>query len=182
MAETLQSLSERIAIRSLIDVYAHCADRRDAARQMALFADNARFAVLMDGKSAEPDQVITGREGLAPVFDQLTAYDATTHFNGQIGVVLDGDEASVEAYCLAHHVKAVRRQVPFRSTSARIWWLTPSATLVSFPHLAANSFYDAPNDVCGAVDGTSTRSMYRSRTDPSEGMRSSMRSAGPAAR
>ena len=74
----------------LIDAYAHCADRRDAKGQMALFTADTRFLVFMDATAAEPTQQLHGREALAPVFDNLNAYAATMHFNGQSTVALDG--------------------------------------------------------------------------------------------
>jgi hypothetical protein len=40
-----------------------------------------------------------GRQTLAPVFDALNVYVATTHFNGQSTVELDGDRATSESYC-----------------------------------------------------------------------------------
>jgi hypothetical protein len=46
------------------------------------------------------------REDLAPVFDELNKYEATTHFMGQSTIVLDGDRATGETYCIAHHVLA----------------------------------------------------------------------------
>jgi len=36
-AFSLQEAADRLAIRELIEAYAHCADRRDADGQMALF-------------------------------------------------------------------------------------------------------------------------------------------------
>jgi ketosteroid isomerase-like protein len=96
--------ADRLAIRELFDAYAHCADRRDAKGQMALFTEDIRFVVYMDGKAAEPTQELHGRDALAPVFDNLNTYVATTHFNGQSTVVLDGDRATGESYCLAHHL------------------------------------------------------------------------------
>jgi hypothetical protein len=48
------------------------------------------------------------REDLAPVFDELNKYEATTHFMGQSTVVLDGDRATGETYCIAHHVLHLR--------------------------------------------------------------------------
>ena len=39
------------------------------------------------------------------MFDNLNAYAATTHFNGQSTILLDGDWATGESYCLAHHLK-----------------------------------------------------------------------------
>ncbi|MFF2073200.1 nuclear transport factor 2 family protein [Kitasatospora sp. NPDC058162] len=96
--------ADRLAIRELIDAYAHCADRRDAQGQMALFTEDSRFLVFMDATAPEPTQELHGREALAPVFDNLNTYRATTHFNGQSTVTLDGDRASGESYCLAHHL------------------------------------------------------------------------------
>ncbi len=98
--------ADRLAIRELIDAYAHCADRRDATGQMALFTHDTRFLVFMDATAAKPTQELHGRESLAPVFDDLNQYVATMHFNGQSTIVLDGDRATGESYCLAHHLKA----------------------------------------------------------------------------
>ena len=96
--------ADRLAIRELVDAYAHCADRRDAKGQMALFTEDTRFMVYMDARNPEPTQDLRGRESLAPVFDALNAYAATMHFNGQSTIELDGDRASGESYCLAHHL------------------------------------------------------------------------------
>jgi SnoaL-like domain len=98
--------ADRLAIRELIDAYAHCADRRDAKGQTSLFTPDTHFVVFMDAKSANPSMELNRREDLAPVFDDLNKYEATTHFNGQSTVVLDGDRATGETYCIAHHVSA----------------------------------------------------------------------------
>jgi ketosteroid isomerase-like protein len=96
MAQTITSeeAADRLAIRALIDAYAHCADRRDAAGQMALFTEDAVFHVFMDSKSPTATYVLHGREALAPVFADLNQYAATTHFNGQSTIHLDGDQAT----------------------------------------------------------------------------------------
>ena len=96
--------ADRLAIRELVDAYAHCADRRDAKGQMALFTEDTHFVVYMDTRNPEPTQDLHGRETLAPVFGALNAYAATMHFNGQSTVELDGDRATGESYCLAHHL------------------------------------------------------------------------------
>jgi len=99
-----EETADRLAIRELVDAYAHCADQRDAKGQMALFTEDTRFLVFMDHESPEPTQELHGRESLAPVFDNLNTYAVTMHFNGQSTVVLDGDRATGESYCLAHHL------------------------------------------------------------------------------
>jgi len=97
--------ADRLAIRELVEAYAHCADRRDAKGQMALFAEDAHFVVFMNAKDPKPSQELHSREELAPVFAELNRYDATTHFVGQSTITtLTSDRASGEAYCLAHHV------------------------------------------------------------------------------
>jgi ketosteroid isomerase-like protein len=96
--------ADRLAIRELVDAYAHCADRRDAAGQKSLFAEDTHFVVYMEGQGSEPTQVLDGREALTPVFDDLNRYQATMHFNGQSTITLDGDRATGESYCIAHHL------------------------------------------------------------------------------
>src|SRR5580765_409077 len=96
--------ADRLALRELFDAYAHCADRRDADGQKALFTDDTVFAVYMNGDGSEATYVLDGREALTPVFEDLNRYDATTHFNGQSTVTIDGDRAAGASYTIAHHV------------------------------------------------------------------------------
>jgi ketosteroid isomerase-like protein len=107
---TLEEAADRLAIRELIDAYAHCADRRDAKGQMALFTENTAFHVFMDSRSPEPTYILHGRAALAPVFEDLNQYQSTTHFNGQSTIRLEGDRAIGESYCIAHHLKGEWRQ------------------------------------------------------------------------
>jgi ketosteroid isomerase-like protein len=95
---------DRVAIRELVDAYAHCADRRDAQGQKSLFTDDTHFVVYMNGQGSEPTQTLDGREALTPVFDDLSRYQATMHFNGQTTISLDRDRATGESYCIAHHL------------------------------------------------------------------------------
>jgi hypothetical protein len=96
--------ADRLAIRELVDAYAHCADRRLAEEQQALFTRDTRFVIYMDGPGSEPTQVLDGREFLTPVFEALNQYESTQHFNGQSTIVLDGDRGTGESYCIAHHL------------------------------------------------------------------------------
>jgi hypothetical protein len=97
--------ADRLAIRELVEDYAHCADRRDAKGQMSLFTSDTHFVVFMNAKDPTPSQELHSREALAPVFADLNKYDATTHFVGQSTIfTLTSDRATGEAYCLAHHV------------------------------------------------------------------------------
>jgi hypothetical protein len=97
--------ADRLAIRELIEAYAHCADRRDAKGQMSLFTADTHFVVYMNAKDPSPSQEFHSREALAPVFAELNKYDATTHFVGQSTIfTLSDDRGTGETYCLAHHV------------------------------------------------------------------------------
>jgi hypothetical protein len=98
--------ADRLEIRELVDAYAHCADRRDAKGQMSLFTKDTHFVVFMNARAEKPSMELNRQEDLAPVFDELNKYEATTHFMGQSTVVLDGDRATGETYCIAHHVSA----------------------------------------------------------------------------
>src|SRR5258706_14067422 len=97
--------SDRLAIRELVEAYAHCADRRDAKGQMALFTADTHFVVYMDAKDPNPTQELHSREALAPVFADLNKYAATQHFVGQCTILtLTSDRATGEAYTMAHHL------------------------------------------------------------------------------
>jgi len=97
--------ADRLAIRELVEAYAYCADRRDAAGQMALFTPDTHFVVYMDAKNPTPSQELHSREALAPVFADLNKYQATMHFVGQSTILsLSNNHATGLAYCIAHHL------------------------------------------------------------------------------
>jgi hypothetical protein len=109
-----EEAADRLAIRELIEAYAHCADRRDAKGQVALFTADTHFVVYMKAKDPTPSQDLHSRHALAPVFADLNKYAATMHFVGQSTIfTLKGDRATGEAYCIAHHltVEGEKRRV-----------------------------------------------------------------------
>jgi hypothetical protein len=100
-----EEAADRLAIRTLVEAYAHCADRRDAKGQMALFTPDTHFVVYMDAKDPKPSQELQSREALAPVFADLNQYAATMHFLGQTTILtLTGDRGTGETYCMPHHL------------------------------------------------------------------------------
>jgi ketosteroid isomerase-like protein len=102
---SLQEAADRLSIRELVEAYAHCADRRDANAQMALFTADTHFVVYMNAKDPKPSQELNSREALAPVFADLNQYAATMHFIGQSTIsTLTGDRATGETYCMPHHL------------------------------------------------------------------------------
>jgi SnoaL-like domain len=83
LAISPEEAADRLAIRELVEAYAHCADRRDAKGQMALFTADTHFVVYMNAKDPTPAQELHSRDALAPIFADLNQYEATTHFVGQ---------------------------------------------------------------------------------------------------
>ena len=97
--------ADRLAIRELIEAYAHCADRRDAQGQMALFTPDTHLVVYMNAKDPKPSQELHSREALAPVFADLNKYTATMHFLGQSTMLtLTHDRGTGETYCMPYHL------------------------------------------------------------------------------
>src|ERR1700761_7316475 len=92
---SLAQVSDRLAIRELVEAYAYCADRRDATGQMALFTADTHFVVFMNAKDPTPSQELHSREALDPIFADLNQYAATMHFVGQSTIfTLRGDRAT----------------------------------------------------------------------------------------
>jgi hypothetical protein len=109
-----EEAADRLAIRELVEAYAHCADRRDAKGQMSLFTADTHCVVYMNAKDPKPSQELHSREALASVFADLNQYAATMHFVGQSTLfTLTGDRGTGETYCLAHHltVDGARRRL-----------------------------------------------------------------------
>jgi|SRR5215472_7130630 len=102
---SLEEAADRLAIRELVEAYAHCADRRDARGQMALFTPDTHFVVYMDVKDPTPTQGLHSRDALALVFADLNRYAATMHFLGQTTILtLTHDRGTGETYCMPHHL------------------------------------------------------------------------------
>jgi hypothetical protein len=100
-----EEAADRLAIRELVEAYAHCADRRDVRGQMALFTADTHFVVYMNAQDTKPSQELHSRDALAPVFADLNQYAATMHFLGQTTILtLTRDRGTAETYCMPHHL------------------------------------------------------------------------------
>jgi SnoaL-like domain len=100
----LPEVADRQAIRELVDAYAHWADSRDAAGQLALFTEDVDFAVF-DGANPVATHRLRGRAALAPLCQRLNAYQATMHINGQSTTRIDGARAWGVTCCMVHYLK-----------------------------------------------------------------------------
>ena len=101
---TPEEAADRLAIRELIDAYAHFADRRQPDEQATLYTEDGRTLVYPDPSASEPAQVLTGHAEHAEGFRVLSQYAATMHLNGQSTITLAGDRATGETYTIAHHL------------------------------------------------------------------------------
>jgi hypothetical protein len=97
--------ADRVAIRELIDAWAHFADRRMAEQQAALFtADGGCSIYTADPATSQPVESRRGKSEIVAALAALEKYVHTTHFNGQSTVAIRGDRAVGESYCLAHQI------------------------------------------------------------------------------
>lgn len=93
----IADLMDELAIRDLSHRYAMALDKEDSVAWRALFSEDVVFE---SGTSAP--------RGLTDVLripeDQLKRYKKTLHSVTTQQVSLDGDRASGETYCIAHHI------------------------------------------------------------------------------
>jgi ketosteroid isomerase-like protein len=93
---------DRVALRALVEAYAFAVDGRDCAKFVDLFSDDATLGVYDVSGAATGSYA--GRGELDQLPRRLERYDRTMHLVHNHDVQLDGDEASGEVYCTAHHL------------------------------------------------------------------------------
>ena len=101
--------ADELALRRLSALYAAGADGREAEAYADVFLPGARLQVYRLPDVDTPVSVMTGHGELARVPGMLRkTYARTFHFVGQGLYEVDGDEATGEVYCLAHHLTVDR--------------------------------------------------------------------------
>jgi hypothetical protein len=93
-----------VELRSLAENYAYGADRDDPEVFVSAFHPDATLTVFNNTDDPEPRSVREGHEALRDIPGMLTRYDKTFHFIGNHRYAVDGDQASGEVYCMAHHM------------------------------------------------------------------------------
>lgn len=92
-----QSISDRMALKELVDVFSCLADTKEVEKQVMLFTDDATVNSYRGDKLISS---ITGRAQLARRFgDFLAKFETVYHINGQQVVNINGDTATGTAYC-----------------------------------------------------------------------------------
>ena len=100
----LRSTVDQLALRGIAERYAAGVDRRDRDLFLSAFHADGRL-VLLD--HADPTQVFATRRGhdeLGAVTELIARYDKTFHLIGNARYDVDGDRATGEVYCVAHHL------------------------------------------------------------------------------
>jgi len=103
-------MDDHEVLRALVAAYAHAADRREPAALAALFTDDGLLAIhegdpgSADGRASVPVRERRGRAEIETAIAGLARYDVTTHVLGQHTADVDGDHATAETYCMAHHL------------------------------------------------------------------------------
>lgn len=99
--------ADRLAIRDLAYRYAAGVDRRDRNVFLSAFHPEATLTVVRnDPDGVEQVFVRTGHDELGTIPELIARYAKTFHFVGNHHCVLNGEEATGEVYCTAHHLNS----------------------------------------------------------------------------
>ena len=89
---------DRLAIKDLVCLYAHCVDRRDFERLQTLFtADAIQQVRHLELEYHNRDEIIAGISQIEQMFE------STYHAVHNQLVLLEDDRAEGETYCVARH-------------------------------------------------------------------------------
>ncbi len=99
------ALRDRSELHDLALQYARGADRRDLAIFRQIFAEDGRIlGYYGDPQTDEPEIRLEGHDAIVKGMEGLKRYEKTFHVVANHFVEIDGDRASGETYCTAHHV------------------------------------------------------------------------------
>lgn len=93
-------------LRDLSLAYAAAADARDGEALAALFVDDGALVVPRYPVDLRPVLSRSGPDALRQVAEMLRRYDRTFHVVADTRFTVEGDSASGEVQCVAHHVSA----------------------------------------------------------------------------
>ena len=105
MTDSLDPSGDQWEIRQLVEAYAAAADRLDGAGLAALFTDDGVLEPWLDPTRDAPTGIRRGHAEIAAAIDALSHYQATQHTIASSVATIDGDRATGESRCVAHHVE-----------------------------------------------------------------------------
>jgi ketosteroid isomerase-like protein len=139
--------AEAVALRRLVDGYARAVDRGDVEAFLELFEPDAVLQVFYGSDSEGPTTESRGHSALGEIPTRVKSrYDRTFHFVGNHLCDVSGDDATGEAYCLAHHltenahggtdyVMLIRYHDVYRRRPDNPWRITRRNVLVDWTEL-----------------------------------------------
>lgn len=104
LAMTPADLADREMLHQLINDYAAAVDQRDRAQFRSLWVDGGVLVTFRSGSHRPPLGERRAPDDLDAIVDHLERYDRTLHVVSNHRVVIDGDLATGEANCEAHHL------------------------------------------------------------------------------
>jgi hypothetical protein len=114
--------ADRLALRRLVDAWAHYADRRQAEEQSNLFVpDGAILNYEGEPSTHTPHSTIQGRAAIRTALAVLNKFTTTMHINGQSETMIEGDHAIGETYCLAHEIWTENGQRKLQTVAIRYY-------------------------------------------------------------
>ncbi|MCU1365289.1 MAG: hypothetical protein JWN39_928 [Ilumatobacteraceae bacterium] len=93
---------DRVALLDVAFAYGRFADRIDADSLGALFVDDGILRINRPGGAPPVERI--GRDAIVAAIKGLERYDRTFHMIGNHYYEVDGDVATGEVYCIAHHI------------------------------------------------------------------------------
>ncbi len=97
---------DEAGLRALSEEYAAAADHRDGERFVGLFVPDGTLVVPRYPDDLRPVKVISGDDALRSVPEALRRYERTFHQVTNSRFTIDGDVASGEVQCTAHHLSS----------------------------------------------------------------------------
>ena len=114
--------ADRLALRRLVDAWAHYADRRMAEKQADLFVpDGVNMGYEGDPETHQPHSVLKGRDAIRKALAVLNKFSVTLHMNGQSDFILRGERAIGQTYCLAHEFWTENNDRKFQTLGIRYY-------------------------------------------------------------
>ena len=99
LAQRVQQLEDRAALKALVDTFSILADQKDVQRQLLLFTEDATVESRSGG--APGGAPLKGRKQIGDAFTGFLAnFQTVYHINGQQAVDVRGDRATGTSYCL----------------------------------------------------------------------------------
>jgi ketosteroid isomerase-like protein len=101
---TPQALQDQWEIRQLVERYCYSTDRADGDAVAQLFAEDGEFVMWLDPNLTDPTSHRRGRAEIAGAINRIRDYSHTHHSIANTVADVDGDRASGETRCDAHHL------------------------------------------------------------------------------